>query len=168
MPELRGFEASAPGTYVLLEDVIATIREYAQSLDDPNSGAAIHELASWFAAGQDPRNVTAEEPQDVVASEQEHDPAANRIELYPEETPRGIRWYARSVDAEGTILRTTAGSFDYDYVYKDAGERWPDLKIYQVNEWSDDSVFMEQQEKMASPTSGPLRERISPKRMYGT
>ena len=101
MPELRGFEASASGTYVLLEDVIATIREYAQSLDDPNSGAAIHELASWFAAGQDPRNVTAEEPQDVVASEQEHDPAANRIELYPEETPRGIRWYARSVDAEG-------------------------------------------------------------------
>lgn len=150
--------------YVLLEDVIASIREYAQSLEDPNAGAAIHELASWLGASNMPAAVAGfsePEPEETVEGN------VDRVELYPDppEDPRP-KWYARTVDAEGRILHTTNGSFDYDYVYKDASERWPDKTIHQLTKWSDDSIFTENQERNAYPTAAPLRERISPRRMF--
>ncbi len=78
-------EIGATGTYVLLADVVASVREYAQSLDDPHSGGVIHELATWLGGGQ---------------------------------------------------------------------------------RWADDSVFVENQERKAYPTAAPMRERVSPKRMF--
>ena len=166
MPDIRGIHVESGGTYVLMDDVIASIREYAQSLDDPNAGAAIHELASWLGASSMPAAVAGisyEEPVTVTDEE------ADRVELYPhppgDEKPK---WYARTVDSEGNILYTTAGDFHYENVHAEATARWPGLRIYQLNGWKDDSVFIESQEKRAFPTAAPMRERISPKRMFAT
>ena len=169
MSDIRGIHVEVGGTYVLLDDVVASIREYAQSLDDPNAGAAIHELASWLGQGDMPAataGITAT-PHSVEDLQQAQELSVYRVEMYPDPPDDARpRWYARSVDADGTILHTTAGSFDYDYVYKDASERWPDKPIYQLNKWADDSVFVENQERNAYPTAAPMRERVSPKRMF--
>ncbi len=155
-------EIGATGTYVLLADVVASVREYAQSLDDPHSGGVIHELATWLGGGQDAREVV-----EVASEEAASDAEVYRVELYPDppDDPKP-KWYARSVDSEGNILYTSSGSFDYDYVHKEASELWPDKQIYQLQRWADDSVFVENQERKAYPTAAPMRERVSPKRMF--
>lgn len=175
LTQIRGLEVISTGTYVLLDDVVTAIREYAQSQDDPNAGALLHDLATWLDTGKDTRHVTPEyghSADDWVMSEVEvtEDPVFDliyRVELYPDppDDPRP-KWYARTVDTEGNILHTTNGSFDYEYVYKNASERWPGKTLYQLNRWSDDSVFVENQEKNAHLTSAPIRERVSPKRMF--
>jgi hypothetical protein len=178
MPDIRGIHVEAGGTYLMLEDVVQSIREYAQSLDDPNAGAAIHDLASWLGASSMPAATAgitavpteqhgADEEKIIASLQAAQDLTVYRVELYPDppEDPRP-RWYARSVDADGTILHTTAGSYDYDYVYKQAAERWPDKPIYQLNKWADDSVFLEKMERNTNQTAAPLRDRVSPKRMF--
>lgn len=155
--------------YVMLDDVVTAIREYAQSLTDPSAGAAIHELASWLDASSMPAATAGisvsetEIPEELAAALGQVD----RVELYPDppDDPKP-KWYARSVDHEGTILWTTNGSFDYEYVHKEASERWPGKTIHQLRRWADDSVFTENQEKNAYPTAAPMRERVSPKRMF--
>lgn len=167
MTDIRGMEVASPGTYVLLPDVIQVIREYAQSLDDPNVGAAVHELASWLGAGAHFGTI----PDEPAAPSSEDDPFplenVYRVELYPHppDDP-SPKWYARSVDQEGNILWTTAGDFQYENVHREASERWPDKPIFELKRWADDSVFVENQEKKAYPTAAPMRERVSPKRMF--
>ena len=180
-------EIAAPGTYVLMEDVIAAIREYAQSLDDPHSGGIIHELATWLGGGEHPREAVplgmealGFEPKTTAVAgtdapplhpAEDSDPFdlehVYRVELYPHppDDPKP-KWYARSVDNEGNILWTSNGAFDYEYVHKTATERWPGKPIFQGHGWSYDSVFLEHQEKKAFPTAAPMRERVSPKRMF--
>lgn len=151
--------------YVMLDDVVATIREYAQSLDDANAGAAIHELASWLSGSSMPAAVAGIEP--VPDTDPFDLDSVYRVELYPHppDDPKP-KWYARSVDEEGNILWTSNGAFDYEYIHKAATERWPGKPIYQGYGWAYDSVFLEKQEKKAFPTAAPVRERVSPKRMF--
>ena len=159
------------GTYVLLEDVVNSIRQYAQSLTDPAAGAAIHELASWLGASDMPAATagitTTTVPHSMEDLSVAQDLAVYRVEIYPEppDDPRP-KWYARSVDSEGTILWTSGGAFDFDYVHHEASERWPGKPIFKVNRWADDTVFVENQERNAYPTAAPMRERVSPKRMF--
>ena len=146
---------------------MAAIREYAQSLDDPHSGGVIHELATWLSGGEHP----AEAVEVDVPVIEDSDPFpldhVYRVELYPHppEDPKP-KWYARSVDSEGNILWTSNGAFDYEYVHRTATERWPNKPIFQGHGWSYDSVFLENQERKAFPTAAPMRERVSPKRMF--
>ena len=153
----------------MLDDVVASIREYAQALDDPNAGAAIHELASWLGASSMPAAVAGitAVPHSTEELQAAQDLSVYRVEIYPDppDDPKP-RWYARSVDSEGNILWTSNGSFDYEYVHKTASERWPGKTIYELKRWADDSVFVENQERNAYPTAAPMRERVSPKRMF--
>lgn len=153
----------------MLDDVVASIREYAQALDDPNAGAAIHELASWLGASDMPAatagiTTVPHSEEDLQAAQ---DLAVYRVELYPD-PPDDLKpkWYARSVDSEGNILFTTSGAFDYEYVHHSASERWPGKPIFQLRRWADDSVFMENMERNTNQTAAPLRDRVSPKRMF--
>ena len=149
--------------YVMLDDVVAAIREYAQSLDDPAAGAAVHEVASWLGASSMPAAVAGIE----YTPEPESEADVYRVELYPHppDDPNP-KWYARTVDSDGNILFTSDGDFVYENVHRFASERWPDTPIFQGHGWAYDSVFLERQEKKAFPTAAPMRERVSPKRMF--
>jgi hypothetical protein len=169
MPDIRGIHVETGGTYVMLDDVVASIREYAQSLTDPSAGAAIHELASWLGASSMPAAVAGitTVPHSTEELQEAQDLSVYRVELYPDppEDPKP-KWYARSVDEEGNILHTTNGAYDYEHVYNTAAERWPGKQIYQLKRWADDSVFLEKMEKNTNQTAAPLRDRVSPKRMF--
>ena len=173
MTEIRGLQVLAEGTYVLMEDVVAAIREYAQSLDDPNLGGCIHDLASWLigeepnvfeseiaAVGHEPitpaltgTEVHGAESDDVI-------PDVDRIEVYPVETERGLRWHARSIDTGGFILKTTNGSFDQTWVISNAEERWPGIPVHVVSSASDDSKWTEDGTRGVFPSKGPPVRRL--------
>ena len=60
--------------------------------------------------------------------------------MYPDspDDPRP-RWIARAVDSTGRIVRQTNGSFDRDYVVKDAQERWPGRDVHMISDVSVDT-----------------------------
>lgn len=162
--QIRGFPISITGTYVLLDDVVTVIREYAQTSPDPVIGGAIHELATWLQGGQaedEPERVIPETPVAVAAAE-----GVDRIEVYPSdpEDPRP-KWHARACSPEGDILYTTAGSFDQEYVIRDAQERWPGVNTHLIADASVDTVW---EEKGPDAIRSPLtkRRRPSPKRLW--
>jgi hypothetical protein len=175
MSEIRGFQVEA-GMYVLRDDVVASIREYAQSLEDPNAGALIHELASWLSgdeASLDMEETTQDFVDEVAfaqsaashfvhgAEEDDITLDVARIEIFPDppDDPRP-KWYARSVDTGGYIMKTTGGSFDFEWVVKNAEERWPGISLHLLQNAGEDSKWVEDRERGAFPSVGPPVRRL--------
>lgn len=158
MSDIRGFQIPVTGTYVLMEDVIMSIRMYAQSFDDPEAGTLIHDLATWLAGGVPAQKAAAEvygaEPDDVTID-------VARVEIYPDppEDPRP-KWYARSIDTGGYILKTTGGSFDQEWVIQNAQERWPDIDIHVLRNAGEDSKWVEDSTRGVFPSKGPPVRRL--------
>lgn len=171
MTEILGLFIPKPGAYVLLDDVVSAIRAYAQSLDDPEAGALVHELASWLGAGEEPPQEPSLTSVEVHGAEADDvTPDVDRIEVFPDppDDPRP-KWYARSIDTGGHILKTTGGSFDYEWVVKNAQERWPDLEVHVLQNAGDDSMWAENQtsamfknggNRGAFPSVGPPVRRL--------
>jgi hypothetical protein len=174
MTEIRGFQVNKDGTYVLLDDVISSIREYAQSLDSPDAGALIHELATWISGGEpeiedqirglEPRpsqivekvafEVYGAEADDITTS-------VARVEIFPDppDDPKP-KWYARSVDTSGFILKTSNGSFDFEWVVKNAEERWPGIPLHLLKNAGEDSKWVEDSTRGVFPSQGPPIRRL--------
>lgn len=148
--QIRGFHTDIAGTYVLMDDVVSALREYAQSLEDPNDGALVHGVATWLSDGAQMQERPAEVAP-VAANEEiygaEHDdvtPDVDRVELFPVEEVAGKRkWYARSVDTAGNVMKVTNGSFDKTFVEKNARDRWPGITIHEVQDENERSMFKE-------------------------
>src|SRR5262249_25288783 len=83
-----------------------------------------------------------------------------RVEVFPDAEGK---WYARSVDDMGTILKTTNGSFDKTYVISDAGQRWPRKEIHELADAQMDSIWNEQHHAFGWNS----RRRPSPRRLWG-
>ncbi len=170
---IRGFQVTIGGTYVLMDDVVTALRQFAQSLDDPDQGGAVHEAATWLQSGDRPLP-EADSPvppeaaappertaEDILLSE-----IVDRIEVYPDD-PLAVRprWIARACDSSGRILKVTNGSFDQEYVIRDAQERWPDVTTHLLTEYGQDTVWEENDPGgIRSASNG--RRRPSPHRMY--
>jgi len=189
MTEIRGIPVQAPGTYVLLEDVVAAIREYAQAQDDPNAGALVHDLATWLdgglpethiASGQSPPsepevqeildqkfqwypgNVMGPvEPEVHGAEIDDVTEGVARVEIYPDnpDDPRP-KWYARTVDTAGYIIKTTNGSFDQAWVIQNAEERFPGIPIHLLKHAGEDSKWQEDSTRGVFPSIGPPVRRM--------
>ena len=168
MTEIRGFPVTEAGTYVLIDDVVAAIREYAQAQTDPNAGALVHDLATWLGEGlPDEQPDVTPEPQDMhEVFEAEPDDVTNgvaRVEIFPDnpDDPKP-RWHARTVDTSGYIIKTTNGSFDQEWVIQNAQERFPGIEIYLLRHAGEDSKWTEDQHRGVFPSMGPPIRR-----MYG-
>jgi len=175
MTEIRGIPVVATGTYVLLEDVVAAIREYAQAQDDPNAGALVHDLASWLDAGRPDelelaasQATSVEEAESIKAAAEvhgaEHDDVTEgvaRVEIYPDnpDDPRP-KWYARTVDTAGYIIKTTNGSFDQAWVIQNAEERFPGIPIHLLKHAGEDSKWIEDSTRGVFPSIGPPVRRM--------
>jgi len=163
MSEIRGFEAPTPGTYVFLDDVISAVREYAQSLEDPNAGALIHDLATWLDAGRD---VQVEQPAPEAsvphgAEEDDVTEGVARVEVYPDPPDHpNPKWFARTVDTSGYILKVTDGSFDQEFVIKNAEERFAGVPILLLKHAGEDSKYMEDSTRGVFPSIGPPVRRL--------
>jgi hypothetical protein len=148
--QIRGFQVQIGGTYVLMDDVVTALRGYAQSLPDPEAGALVHDVATWLQQGAEPLPVIEEvvetvEPSGPYGAEADDmDPDVDRIEVYPDppEDPRP-KWYARSIDTGGFIMKTTNGSFDFEWVVRNAEERWPGIPIHLLKNAGEDSMWTE-------------------------
>jgi len=152
---VRGFQVNIGGTYVLLDDIVSIIRDYAQSLEDPDAGALVHEIASWLASGTPPLNTPEPEVVEVDPEARFRDtdpgdmtPDVDRVEVFPDDEGK---WYARSVDTGGNIMKTTHGSFDKEYVLKNAENRWPGKPIHEIANAMEDSMWKERGRMGPSP-----------------
>lgn len=166
---IRGFQVTIGGTYVLLDDVVTSLREYAQSLHDPGDGALIHELATWLVSGE--RQLPEQMSLDTAAVGEPEPPdpqqeIVDRVEVYPDDpTSERPRWIARACDSEGKILTVTNGSFDQEYVIQNAGERWPGKPVHLLADASQDTVWEENDPGgIRSPLTS--RRRPSPNRLW--
>jgi len=171
--EIRGFPVVAAGTYVLMEDVVAAIREYAQAQDDPNDGALIHDLATWMDAGLPhpqsyPETMGHEPITAAVAGTEIHGAEIDdvtegvaRVEIFPDnpDDPRP-RWHARTVDTSGYIIKTTAGSFDQAWVIENAQERFPGIEVFVLRHAGEDSKWTEDATRGVFPSMGPPIRRM--------
>jgi hypothetical protein len=161
---MRGFQVTIGGTYVLLDDVVTTLRLYADSLPDPTQ---VYEAAAWLVSGQQPPAVEQWDtppPEPEIYSEP--DAAVDRIEVYPEDpTAERPRWIARGCSSEGDILYVTRGSFDQDYVIRDAEGRWPGRTVHLVADSAHDTVW-EERDPGGIRSTGTKRRRPSPKRLW--
>jgi len=150
---IRGFRTEIAGVYVLLDDVVTTLREFAQSLTDPEQGALIHEVATWLVSGERPTQYesvpeTEEFPPAVEppygAESDDVTPDVARVELFPREESAGRRkWFARSIDTAGNVMKVTHGSFDKPFVEQNARDRWPDIPIHEVQDENESSMVKE-------------------------
>lgn len=162
MTDIQGFQVPSEGTYVLLDDVISAIRAYAQSLEDPNAGGLIHDLATWLDGGVAPEAETPVADSDPYGAEEDDvSEGVERVEVYPDppEDPRP-KWYARSIDTSGFILKTTNGSFDQEWVIQNAQERWPDIPIHLLKSAGEDSKWTEDATRGVHPSVGPPVRRL--------
>lgn len=143
---IRGFPVTIGGTYVLLDDVITVLREYAQSLEDADDQAAVHGVATWLQSGAQEVQETvlqaAPEPEPI---ESYLTPDVDRVELFPTEAAEGgaRKWHARSIDTSGNEMKRTAGSFDKTYVERDIFDRWPGIPVYEVQDEGESSMERE-------------------------
>ncbi len=165
MSEIQGFQVPTEGTYVLLDDVISAIRAYAQSLEDPNAGGLIHDLATWLDGGREP--LAGDVVPDAIADApygQEADDVTEgvaRVEVYPDPPDHpNPKWYARTVDTSGYILKTTDGSFDQEFVIRNAEERFAGVPILLLKHAGEDSKFMEDSTRGVFPSIGPPVRRL--------
>jgi hypothetical protein len=166
MTEIQGFQVQTSGTYVLLADVVAALRAYAQSLEDPNDGAAVHGAVGWLEAGaalqqelpvpevREPPH--GAEPDDVTEG-------VDRVEIYPDppDDPRP-KWYARTIDTGGFIIKVTDGSYDQDFVISNAEARFPGIPLLLLKHAGEDSKWKEDATRGVFPSVGP-----SPRRLWG-
>jgi len=169
MTDIRGLQVQEAGTYVLMADVVTAIREYAQALDDPNAGALIHDLATWLDGGlpnEDALPVAVSEPRtnetEVFGSEPDDvTEGVARVEIFPDnpDDPRP-RWHARTVDTGGYILKTTAGSFDQEWVIQNAQERFPGVEVFVLRHAGEDSKWTEDATRGVFPSMGPPMRRL--------
>ena len=152
--QIRGFPVTIGGTYVLLDDVVTVLREFAQSLADPDQAALVHEVATWLVSGEqghvmEQKLQTIEEKMDEIeysiygAEVDDVTPDVDRVELFPSEERGMKKWYARSLDTSGNVMKVTNGSFDKPFVEKNARERWPGFTIYEVQDENERSMFKE-------------------------
>lgn len=163
--QIRGFQAAISGTYVLLDDVITAIRMYAGA--SPENAEALQEVASWLSEGtfSVPEPVTPEiehVPYEVHGAESDDvtlDVA--RVEIFPDppDDPRP-KWYARSIDTGGFVLKTTNGSFDQEWVIRNATERWPGIPIHLLRNSGEDSKWEEDRNRGVFPSLGPPIRRL--------
>ena len=105
------------------------LRAYAQSLEDPNDGAAVHGAVGWLDAGSAPHEQAPVE--EVVEAPHGSEPddvteGVDRVEVYPDppDDPRP-KWYARTVDTGGYIIKVTDGSYDQSFVISERGGALP-------------------------------------------
>jgi len=166
--QIRGFQVQIGGTYVLMDDVLTAIRAYAQSLDDPDAGALVHDLANWLSAGGELPEIREEVQEDLPLAVEVHGAEVDditldvaRVEIYPDppEDPRP-KWYARSIDTGGFTLKTTNGSFDFEWVVKNAEERWPGIPIHLLKNAGEDSKWVEDSTRGVFPSKGPPVRRL--------
>lgn len=175
--QIRGFQVGIGGTYVLMDDVVTALRGYAQSLEEPDAGALIHEVATWLSSGAELPQVPHEDSVDAlgftprthaVAGTEVHGaevddvtPDVDRIEIFPDppDDPRA-KWYARSIDTSGFILKTTNGSFDFEWVMKNAEERWPGIPLHLLKSAGEDSKWIEDSTRGVFPSKGPPIRRL--------
>ena len=166
--QIRGFQVGIGGTYVLMDDVITALRAFAQSLDDPSGGAIVHECASWLQEGAAPLPVLAAETSAATLTEPPYGQEADdvtldvaRIEVFPDppEDPRP-KWYARSVDTGGFVLKTTGGSYDQSWVIENAEQRWPKIPIHVLRNAGEDSKWIEDGTRGVFPSKGPPVRRL--------
>jgi hypothetical protein len=165
MTDIRGLQVTEAGTYVLMADVVQAIREYAQSLDDANAGALIHDLATWLDGwlpqAQDELNDAVIEQEIYGAEADDVTEGVARVEIYPDnpDDPRP-RWHARTVDTGGYVLKTTSGSFDQDWVIQNAQERFPGVEVYVLRHAGEDSKWIEDSKRGVFPSMGPPVRRL--------
>ena len=167
--QMRGFQVGIGGTYVLLDDVVTVLRQYAQSLPDPDQAGLVHEIATWLTSGESmPEPIEVEEPLPLAVDQPpygaealDESPDIGRIEIYPDppEDPRP-KWYARSVDTGGYIMQVTNGSFDQDWVIENARERWPGKDVYLLKHAGQDSKWEEDALRGVFPSKGPPIRRL--------
>jgi hypothetical protein len=159
--EIRGFPVSIGGTYVLMDDVLTVLEAYARSEDSDD----VRELVNWLRAGDLHVEEQPEITSTVVDEYPEPDPNVDRVEVYPDdpENPRP-RWIARACSDQGDILYTTAGSFDQDYVIRDAEQRWG-APVHLVADAMVDTVW-EENDPGGIRSPHTKRRRPSPKRLW--
>lgn len=172
MNELQGIMIERAGAYLHIEDAVLYLREIAEQYDqagNPSASLALRAVADAWSGEEPAPNQEEAAP---VISLVTADPGADvyLVEVFPDnpEEPRP-RWHARTVDNQGRILTTTNGSFDQNYVVKDAKDRWPGVEVLLVPDQNYDSVWEQQtgadgQHIIRSASSG--RRRQSPNRMF--
>lgn len=169
---VRGFPVTITGTYVLLDDVVTVIREYAQSLADADDGALVHELATWLQSGEPPAEASTdavgegiERITELVADSFRVGPI-DRIEIYPDD-PMAMKphWVGRACSSDGDIMDIGRGSFDQEEAIDEARRNWGDLPVHVVTEAGVDTIWEERDPGgLRSSSSG--HRRPSPKRMF--
>jgi hypothetical protein len=166
MPEtqIQGFHIEMSGTYVLISDVVAALRAYAQSLEDPNDGAAVHGAVGWLDAGATPEaQVPVEEVREAPHGAEADDvtEGVDRIEIYPDppDDPRP-KWYARSIDTSGYIIKVTDGSYDQSFVIQNAEQRFPGIPVHLLKSAGEDSKWTEDATRGVFPSVGPSPRRL--------
>ena len=139
--QLRAIAVQEPGTYILFEDIIEAIGSFALTVDTFKKQQGIHELISWLeGTGGNFYAEDEEEPNKPVGRIFKTRADAERIELYPD---GDRKWHARLVDHDGNdIGEANGGSFDREWVEKDAAEQYPDLIIHQMESEDEDSTWM--------------------------
>jgi len=161
--DIKGLIVPEAGTYVLMADVVAVIREYAQAQDDPNAGALVHDLATWLDGGVPAPTVETlpSEPEIHGAEIDDVTEGVERVEIYPDnpDDPRP-RWHARTIDTSGYIIKTTAGSFDQAWVIQNAEERFPGVSIHLLKHAGEDSKWTEDSTRGVFPSIGPPIRRM--------
>jgi hypothetical protein len=152
--QVRGFRTEIAGTYVLLDDVVTVIRQYAQSLEDPNEGALVHEVANWLVSGEqlpapkpEPVEIAHVEAEIYGAESDDVTPDVDRVEIFPVETARGRKWHARTIDTGGNVMKVAHGNYDRAWVERNAEERWPGIPMYEVADENERSMWKERGER---------------------
>ena len=141
--QLRAIGVQEPGTYILFEDILDAIRSFALSVDNFKKQQGVHELIMWLeGTGAGFVEENEQIPQGIVFSTKESlalGADAERIELYPDADKK---WHARLIDHSGQIIGDiNSGSFDQQWVEKDAAEQYPDLIIHQMESEDEDSTW---------------------------
>lgn len=137
--QLRALAVAEPGTYILFEDMLDAIRSFALTVDTFKKQQGIHELIMWLegTGGAFYEEEEEEEKVPLKIFKTKNDP--ERIELYPDSDRK---WHARLIDHDGNVIgEANKGSFDREWVEKDAASQYPDLTIYQMESEDEDSTW---------------------------
>jgi len=139
--QLRAIGVQEPGTYILFEDMLDAIRSFALTVDSFKKQQGVHELISWLeGTGSAFFEGEEEEPEKPLGRIFKTKADAERIELFPDSDRK---WHARLIDHDGNIIgEANNGSFDQQWVEKDAAEQYPDLIIHQMESEEEDSTWM--------------------------
>lgn len=171
--QIRAFQVQIGGTYVLMDDIVTALRAFGDSLPEPSATELIYAAVDWMTSGQPLPQIDFEKDigseqldfemqQQVFGSESDDNiPDVERIEIFPDppDDP-GAKWYARSIDTGGYVLKQTNGSFDLDWVIKNAQERWPGIPIHMLKSAGEDSKWNEDGTRGVFPSKGPPLRRL--------